>query len=326
MSPRQAQLGAVTAAIVLGAGIAGAPGAAAQDYPNRPIRLAVGFAPGGPADIPARFIAEKLQTRMGQPVLVENKPGAAGMIAMNDMLAQPRDGYNLQLCTYFDALNTVLYKNVAYRLSDIAPVTLIAKYYYLITLANAVPADNFDDFIRYAKARPGELLYGQVGAGSAQELVAHELEKTAGITMIGVPFKGSAQITQEEIAGRIHFQVGPPLVVAPYYKSGQLKVIAQTAPERLKGFPEVPTLIERGVDVTTFGWLGVCAAAGTPRPIIDVLNRNIGAIVQSDDYRAFTDKSGNIAVATTPEEFGDVLLDTVNHAAPYIREFHMQIE
>lgn len=317
------RLGWFIAAIMLGASIAGA---AAETYPTRAIRLLVGFTVGGPADVPARFIAERLQSKLGQPVLVENKPGAGGMIAFNDILSQPRDGYALQLCTYFDALNTLLYKNVSYTLSDIAPVTLVSKYYYLIALADAVPVNTFDEFIRYAKAHPGELLYGEVGAGSAQELVAHELEKTAGIKTIGVPFNGSAQITQEMLAGRIHFQVGPPISVVPFYKSGELKVVAVTSPQRLKSLPEVPTLIEQGVDVTTYGWLGICAASGTPKPIIELLNRHIVSIVESDEYRIFMDKVGNIAIATTPEEFGRVLIDTVNHATPYIREFKMQIE
>jgi len=156
-------LGFVIAGIVQGAALTGAT---AETFPSRPIRLIVGFTPGGPADVPARFIAEHLQTRLGQPVLVENKPGAGGMIALNDVLSQPRDGYTLQLCTYFDALNTILYKNVSYKLADIAPVTQIAKYYYLLTLAKSLPVDNFDDFLRYAKAHPSELLYGEVGAGS----------------------------------------------------------------------------------------------------------------------------------------------------------------
>jgi tripartite-type tricarboxylate transporter receptor subunit TctC len=313
----------VAAAILIGAGITCA---AAEDYPARPVRLLVGFGAGGSADIPARFIAQRLQPLLGQPVVVENKPGGAGMLALTDMLSQPRDGHSLQLCTYFDALNTILRKDVSYKLGDIAPVTLIAKYYYLLTLAKSVPADNFDEFIRYAKAHPGEIFYGQVGAGSAQELVAHQLEKTTGIKMIGVPFKGSNQLTEEQLAGRIHFQVAPPISVRPFYQSGELKVIAGTGPERLKDMPNVPTLIERGVDVTAFGWLGICAGAGTPKPIIDVLNRKIVSIVRSDEYQAFMDKSGDIAVATTPEEFGVVLADTVEHAAPYIREFHMQIE
>ena len=205
-------------------------GVADEPYPTRPIRLLVGFPAGGPTDIPARFIADRLSAQLGQKVFVEDKPGAGGMIALNDMLAQPKDGYNLQLCTYFDAINTLLYKNVSYRLSDIAPITLISKYYYLMALAKSVPVDTFDQFVTYAKAHPGDILYGTVGAGSTQELVAHELGKFAGIKMTKVPFKGSTEITQEMLAGRVHFQVGPSIAIAPYYKTGELKVMATTEP------------------------------------------------------------------------------------------------
>jgi tripartite-type tricarboxylate transporter receptor subunit TctC len=299
---------------------------AAEPYPNRPIRLVVGFLAGGPTDIPARFIADRLSTQLGQKVYVENKPGAGGMIALNDVLSQPRDGYTLQFCTYFDAINTLLYKNVSYKLADIAPVALVSKYYYLMALAKSVPVDTFDQFVSYAKVHPGDILYGTVGAGSTQELVAHELEKTAGIRMTKVPFKGANAITQEMLAGRIHFQVGPPIAIGPFYRSGELKVLASTSPERLKSFPDVPTLTERGFALTPFGWLGVCAGAGTPKPIIDLLNRHIVSITNSDEYREFLEKAGNIPVSTTPEEFGRVLVETVKDAAPYIREFHMQIQ
>ncbi|HZR61900.1 MAG TPA: tripartite tricarboxylate transporter substrate binding protein [Xanthobacteraceae bacterium] len=299
---------------------------AADTYPNRPIRLVVGFLAGGPTDIPARFIADRLSQQLGQKVYVENKPGAGGMIALNDVLAQPRDGYTLQFCTYFDAINTLLYKNVSYKLADIAPVALVSKYYYLMALSKSVPVDNFDQFISYAKAHPGDILYGTVGAGSSQELVAHQLEKSAGIKMTKVPFKGANVITQEQLAGRIHFQVAPPIAVGPFYTSGELKVLATTSPERLKSFPDVPTLTERGFALTPFGWLGVCAGAGTPQPIVDLLNRHIVSITKSDEYRAFLEKAGNIPVSITPEEFGRVIYKTVDDAAPYIREFHMQME
>jgi tripartite-type tricarboxylate transporter receptor subunit TctC len=301
-------------------------GVAAEPYPTRPIRLLVGFPAGGPTDIPARFIADRLSTQLGQKVFVEDKPGAGGMIALDDMLAQPKDGYNLQLCTYFDAINTLLYKNVSYKLSDIAPVTMVSKYYYLIALAKSVPADTFDQFVAYARAHPGDILYGTVGAGSTQELVAHELEKSAGIKMTKVPFKGSTEITQEMLAGRVHFQVGPTLAIAPYYKTGELKAVATTSPGRLKSFSEIPTLTERGYALSPYGWLGVCAVAGTPRPIVDLLNRHITSITQSDEYRHFLEKTGSIPAATTPEEFGRVFAQTVREAAPYVREFHMQIE
>ncbi len=318
-----ARLAALTGALVLANAVAAG---AAEPYPTRPIRLVVGFLAGGPTDIPARFIADHLSTQLGEKVYVENKPGAGGMIALNDVLAQPRDGYTLQFCTYFDAINTLLYKNASYKLADIAPVALVSKYYYLMALAKSVPVDTFDQFISYAKAHPGDILYGTVGAGSTQELVAHELEKTAGIRMTKVPFKGANVITQEMLAGRIHFQVAPPIAIGPFYRSGELKVLASTSPQRLKSFPDVPTLTERGFPLTPFGWLGVCAGAGTPKAIVDLLNRHIVSITRSDEYRDFLEKAGNIPVSTTPKEFGRVIVQTVEEASPYIREFHMQIE
>jgi tripartite-type tricarboxylate transporter receptor subunit TctC len=318
-----ARFGALAGALALANTVAAS---AAEPYPTRPIRLVVGFPAGGPTDIPARFIADRLTAQLGQKVYVENKPGAGGMIALNDVLTQPRDGYTLQFCTYFDAINTLLYKNVSYKLGNIAAVALVSKYYYLMALAKSVPVDTFDQFVSYAKAHPGDILYGTVGAGSSQELVAHELEKTAGIRMTKVPFKGASLITQEQLAGRIHFQVAPPIAVGPFYRTGELKVLAATSPERLKSFPDVPTLTERGFPLTPFGWLGICAGAGTPKPIVDLLNRHIVSITQSDEYREFLEKAGNIPMSTTPEEFGRILIQTVDEAAPTIREFHMQIE
>jgi tripartite-type tricarboxylate transporter receptor subunit TctC len=313
----------MAALIFFGASAASAGG---ETYPNRPIRLVVGFLAGGPTDIPARFIADRLTAQLGQKVYVENKPGAGGMIALNEVLAQPRDGYTLQLCTYFDAINTLLYKSVSYKLSDIAPITLISKYYYLIALAKSVPVDSFDQFVSYAKAHPGEILYGTVGAGSTQELIAHELEKIAGIRMTKVPFKGSNEITQEMLAGRVHFQVGPPIAIGPYYTSHQLNVLATTSPQRLKSFPDVPTLSERGFALTPYGWLGVCAGAGTPQPIIELLHRHIVSITQSDEYRQFMEKTGNIPASSTPAEFARIISETAKDAAPVIREFHMRIQ
>jgi len=314
--------GIIAAAIFLSSAVP----AAAQTYPARPVKLVVGFLAGGPTDIPARFIADRLSTRLGQKIYVENKPGAGGMIALNDVLAQPADGYSLSFCTYFDAINTLLYKNVSYKLADIAPITLVSKYYYLMALAKSVPVDTFKELVSYAKAHPGDILYGTVGAGSTQELVAHELEKTAGIRMTKVPFKGANQITQEMLAGRVHFQVGPPIAIGSFYQSGKLKVLATTSPQRLKSFPDIPALTELGYPLTPYGWLGVCAKAGTPKPIVDLLNRHIVSIVQSDEYQRFLEKAGNIPVSDTPEEFGKVIADTVNDAAPFIREFHMQIQ
>jgi tripartite-type tricarboxylate transporter receptor subunit TctC len=301
--------------------------ASAQEaYPSRPIRLVVGFGAGGPTDIPARFIAEKLGDALGQRVVVENKPAAAGMVATRDVLSQPRDGYTLLLCTHFEAINTAVYKNVLFKLDDVAPISLITKYYYGLALANAVPADDFESFVRYAKANPNEVSYATVGAGSAQEILARQLEKLTGIVMNRIPFRGGPQVVQELIAGRVHFYVSPTLAIVPQYQAKQIKILAVSAPERVKNLTEVPTLAEKGVNFVRYGWLGICAGAGTPQPILDQLQRQIAAIVATPDYRNLIEKAGSLAVSSTPQELRQVITQTLDDVAGSIREFGMQQE
>jgi len=300
------------------------PAQAADTYPSRPIRLVVGFGAGGPTDIPARFIADRLGSALGQPVIVENKPAAGGIVATRDVLAQPRDGYTLLLCTHFDATNVAVYRNASYQLSDIAPISLIAKYYYGLALANAVPADSFEAFVAYAKAHPGEVTYATVGAGSAQEIMARQLEKLTGVTLNRIPFRGGIGVVQELVAGRVDLYPSPTLAIMSQYQGKQLKILATTSPERLKNLPEIPTLKEKGFDFVRFGWLGVCAGAGTPEPIIKTLNQHIATIVAMPDYRALIENAGSIAMSTTPQEFGAVMQKTLDDVTPAVKEFGLQ--
>jgi tripartite-type tricarboxylate transporter receptor subunit TctC len=297
---------------------------AADTYPGRPIRLVVGFGPGGPTDIPARFIADKLGAALSQPVVVENRLGAGGIVAARDVLAQPRDGYTLLLCTHFDATNTAVYRNAGYQLSDLAPISLIAKYYYGLALTNSIPADDFASFVAYAKAHPGEVTYAIVGAASAQEIMARQLQKLTGVTMNRIPFRGGSQVVEELMAGRVDLYPSPTLAIMSQYRAKQLKIIATTSPERLTILPEIPTLREQGFDFVRFGWLGVCAGAGTPQPVIDTLNRHIAAIVAMPDYRALIENAGSIAMSSTPQELGDIMNRTRDEVAPTIQEFGLQ--
>jgi tripartite-type tricarboxylate transporter receptor subunit TctC len=311
--------------VCLGVLFAGSP-AFAADYPTKPIRLVVGFGAGGPTDIPARFIADKLGDKLGQRVVIENKPAAAGMIATRDVLAQPRDGYTLLLCTHFESINTAVYKNTGFKLSEIAPISLIAKYYYGLALSNAIPANDFKSFVGYAKAHPGDVSYATIGAGSAQEIIARQLEKLAGITMNRIPFRSGPQVIPEMVAGRVHFYVSPTLGIIQQYEGKQLKVLAASSPERLATLPQVPTLKEIGIDYVRFGWLGICAAQGMPQPIMDQLNRDIKEIVATADYRAMIERAGSLAVSSTPQELGTVITQTLDEVAATIQEFGLQQE
>ena len=301
--------------------------AVAQDaFPMRPVRLVVGFGAGGPTDIPARFIADKLGALLGQRVIVENKPGAAGMLATRDVLGQSADGYNLLLCTHFESLNTVVYKNPGFKLADLAPISLIAKYYYGVTLSNSIPADTFEQFLQYAKAHPNEISYGTIGAGSAQEIMAREIEKLTGIAMNRIPFRTGSQVMPDLMAGRVHLYVSPTIGVLPQHNAKQVKILATTSPERLKSMSEVPTLREKGLNYVRFGWLGVCAKAGTPQPITDKLQRHIAAIVATPGYRELIEKGGSLPESSTPQQLGQVIAQTVDEVASTIREYGLQQE
>jgi tripartite-type tricarboxylate transporter receptor subunit TctC len=295
-------------------------------YPTRPVRLVVGFGAGGPTDIPARFIADKLGSLLGHRVIVENKPGAAGMLATRDVLAQPADGYNLLLCTHFESINTVLYKNPGFKLSDLAPISLIAKYYYGMTVSNSVPAENWEQFVQYVKLHPHELSYITIGSGSAQEIMARQLEKLTGITMNRVPYRGGPQVLQDLIGGRVQFYVAPTIAVLTQHDGKQLKVLAVSSPERLKSAPAIPTLREKGLDFVRYGFLGICAAKGTPQQILDLLHKHIAAIVATPEYRDLIEKGGSLPESSTPAQLGQVITQTVTDVEATIREFGLQQE
>ena len=299
--------------------------ALAQPYPEKPLRLVVGFSAGGPTDLPARYIADRLGAALGQRVIVENRTGAGGQIATQDVLSKPRDGYNLLLCTHFEGINLAIYKNAAYTLADIAPITQISLYYYAAAVANSVPAKTWEEFVAYAKANPGKLNYGMTGRGSAQEILALELGKLTGIEMTGIAYKGGADVMNDLLPGRLQFYVSPTLGVLPHYKAGKLRLIAVTSPERLAAMPDIPTLGEKGLPFVRYGWLGVCAGAGTPPPVIALLNRDIGALVRSPEYRELIEKAGSVAVASTPDELGQILRETYEQTARIAAEFNLHL-
>jgi tripartite-type tricarboxylate transporter receptor subunit TctC len=298
---------------------------AADDYPSRPIRLVLGFTAGGPTDIPARLLAERLTASLGRPVVVENKPGAGAMLATLDVLSRPRDGHDLLLCTYFDAVNTLIYRNVKYRLSDLVGISLIAKYSYAVTVSNAVPAQNLAELIAYTKANPGRVNYGHLGAASTQNLLAKRLAKLTGMAMTPIPYKGTPEALQELIAGRTHVMIAPPLAVVPMYEGGQVRVLAVTGAERMASMPNVPTLAESGIALVAYAWLGVCAGSLRP-PSSSSSTAAIGQIVNSAEYRDLLEKSGSVAVSSTPQQFQELITQTASDAAPVIQEFGLQVD
>ena len=300
--------------------------ASAEDYPARPVRIVVGFTAGGPLDVPVRFIAERLSKSIGKSVVVENKPGAGSMLATLDVLSQPRDGYNLLACTYFDPVNTLLYKKARYKVADLQPISLISRYDYAFAVSKNLSAKTFGELVQYAKDNSGKLNYGHLGIGSTQNLVAKRLEKITGMKMTAIPYKGAADAMQEIVAGRLDMFVGPPFVVMPLFDAAKINVLAVSGKERLVSAPDVPTLTESGIPVVAFAWLGMCAGAGTPQPIIELLNSKLVPILNSEEYRTLMSRSGSVPTSSTPLDMQVVINETVKDAAPLIEEFDLYLD
>ncbi|MBU8542589.1 MULTISPECIES: Bug family tripartite tricarboxylate transporter substrate binding protein [Roseomonadaceae] len=305
--------------------LCGMPAVAQEAWPTRPVRLVVGFPAGGPTDIPARIIAEKLRSQLGQPLVVENRSGAGGRIALDHVLSQPRDGHTLLVCTYIDALNTMSASR-PYGLGEMAPISQITRAYYALVVPNSVPATNVAEFVALAKARPEGMAFGHVGPASMPNLVARMFEGAAGVTMVEVPYRGTPPVLQDLIAGRLQLFVGPLVNTMPLAQGGQVRAIGVTSPERLGVAPGVPTLTEQGMNLVAFGWLGICGGAGTPPAVVRRVNELVTAAVASPEYRTAVEGTGAAAVSSTPEELGRLMQDTVTQYGAVIRRFNIQMD
>lgn len=305
-------------ALVLSAGFAF--DAFGQSYPTQPIRMLVPYGGGGPSDTVARTLAEPMTKSLGQPVVVENKTGAAGRIAMNELLSRPKDGHTLHQCSYIDANNTVVLKNPGYKLDDIQPITLVSKSYYAFTVAASVPANSLREFVNYAKAQDGGLNYGRVGPGGITELLVRQFAHLAGFKATGVTFRGTHEALQEMMGGRLHFVIGPINLSMPLHETKKVKVLAMTSPERLSVAPDVPTFLEQKVPIVNFGWWGMCTAAGVPKPIVDQLNQHVIEAVNQSIYRTVMDRNGMIAATSSVGEARRVMAETAENTGKLMRD------
>jgi tripartite-type tricarboxylate transporter receptor subunit TctC len=296
------------------------------NYPNRPIRIIVGYSAGGSTDLPARYIAEKLSAMLGQRVLVENRPGASGMIGAKAALAAPRDGYTLFACGYLDAVNSVISRSAEFKVDDIAGVTLIARYDYVVAASADSDLKSWESLVTRAKGKPDSVSYGHLGPASSQFFMAKQIEKIANVTLTGVPYKASNDAMVDVIGRRIDIFAGPPIVVGPLLQSNQAVALAVTGNERLATLPNVPTLKEKGTSVVATAWLGLCGGAGVPKPIIEFLSTKIRSIIDSEEYRVLLQKFGSVAVSATPAEVDRINKETAADAAVVAKENNITVE
>jgi len=279
--------------------------ALAQDYPTKPLRLIAPFAPGGPTDLFARLMGAKLGERLGQPVLVENRPGSGGSVGAEVAAKAAPDGYTLILVSSSFAVNATLYPKLPYdTLKDFAPVTLLASAPFVLVAHTSVPADSVRELIALAKAKPGALNYGSGGSGSGPHIVAELFKSQASVDIVHIPYKGTGPLIAALVAGDVQLAFGNMFALVPQVKSGRLKAIAVTGRERSSALPEVPTVGESGLPgFEAVGVHGLLAPAGTPKRVIDRLNAECVAILRSPEMRAQLASDGADAVGNTPEQY-----------------------
>ena len=275
-------------------------------YPNKPLRLIVPFAPGGSTDIFARLIAERAQGPLGQPVVVENRAGAAGNIGANEVAKGAPDGYTLLMATTgVMAINNVLYKNMTYDAAkDLEPVLYVASITNVLIVPPDSPAKNVAELIALAKKEPGKLTFASSGAGASTHMTAELFKAMTGTDIVHVPYKGSGPAMPDLMSGRVNMMFENAPGAVSHIKAGKLRALAQTGLKRSKALPDVPTVAESGVPgYESLSWSGIAVAAGTPKAVIEKLNRDLNTVLAMPDMRQKIEEQGADVIGGPPEVF-----------------------
>jgi tripartite-type tricarboxylate transporter receptor subunit TctC len=283
----------------------------AQPFPSKPLRIIVPFTPGSATDTMARPVADKLQQALGQPVVVENRPGAGGSIGTAALAKSPADGYTLAVVSTGHVVNHVLYANLQYdTLKDFAGVAPLAGLPSVLVVSPALGVRTVKQLVDAAKAKPGQLNYATAGIGSGAHISAEKFRMAAGIDAVHVPLKGSPESVTETMGGRTQFTWTPITTAAGQIRAGQLLALAVSTPRRSAAFPEVPTIAEAGFPAGEFNfWVGMIAPAGTPRDVLARLNTEINRALGAPDMVERLAKLGAEPMAMSAEQFDAFMRD-----------------
>ncbi|MGH8664857.1 MAG: Bug family tripartite tricarboxylate transporter substrate binding protein [Burkholderiales bacterium] len=308
-----------------------APGgaAAADAYPSRPIRMIVAFAPGGGTDIIARIVAQGIGAALKQQVVVENRPGAGGNIGTELAARSAPDGYTLITSgTGAHAINPSLYAHIPYdAIKDFTPVSLVASTPYLMVVHPSVPAKTVREFIALAKAKPGSINMASSGNGGMPHLAGELFQLMADVRLTHVPYKGTGAVFPDLIGGHVQVLFGDIVATSPHVRSGKLRALGITSPQRSANLPEIPTIAESGVPgYDAVGWFGAFAPAGTPKDIVARLNAAIRDHVQRPEVKARLSSLGADVVASTPETFAEKQRADLERWAKVIKAANVKVE
>ncbi len=287
--------------------------AVAQDYPNKPIRWVVPYTPGGFTDNVTRMVSAKVQTILGQPIVIENKPGANSIIGADFVAKAAPDGYTLLTTITAHAANATLYQGkLPFDHKALVPISLVAISPLILTSSKQFPAKNVAELIVYAKANPGKVAFGSSGIGAAAHLTSELLQHTTGVQMIHVPYKGTAPALADLMANNIQLLVDVPSSMMPHVRAGKVNALAMFADKRLPSAPEVPTIVEAGgPPIQSSSWVMYFAPPGTPPAIVDKLSKAVAQALQSPEIVARFNELGIIPMGKNPAETAKFLEDEV---------------
>ncbi len=304
--------------------------AAAQDYPSKPIRMVVGFPPGGGTDVVARIITPRLSELLGQSVVIENRPGATGTMAAGQVAKSAPDGYTVMMGhVSVNAIAPSLFKNLSYDvIKDFEPMAIAAAVPHFVVVHPSVPVKSLRELIAYLKARPGKLTYPSAGNGSMPHLAGEVFKAQAGVDLLHVPYKGSGQSMADLLGGQhvVAFDTMP--ASAPHVRSGKLRPLAVSSAQRLPAFPDVPTAREAGMpDYVITTWYGVFAPAGTPKAIVGRLHADIVKAMQTPEVKAKLEGIGaDGSVSRSPEEYAALVKSDTQRYARVIKDIGLKID
>jgi tripartite-type tricarboxylate transporter receptor subunit TctC len=298
-----------------------------QTYPSRPVRIIVGFAPGGATDIQARLMGQWLSDRLGQQFIIENRAGASGNIGTEAVAKASADGYTLLQVVTPNAINAALYTHLNFDfIRDIAPVICSARLAYLVVVHPSVPVRTIPEFIKYAKANPGKLNYGSAGTGTPQNISCELFKMMAGVDLVHVPYRGGALATTDLIGGHLQVIFSPVSESIEHVKAGELRALAVTTATRLDVLPDIPTVAEFVPGYEASGFAGIGAPRNTPAEIIDRLNKELNAGLADAKVKSRIVELGGTVLGGSPSEFGTILSEAIEKWAKVIKFAGINVE
>ena len=299
----------------------------AQTYPTRPVRLIVPVAPAGASDITARLIGQWLSERLGQPFIIENRPGAGNSIGTEAVVRAPADGYTLLLVGGFNAVNATFYDKLNYNfIRDIAPVASIVRTPFVMVVNPSVPAKSVPEFIAYAKANPGRITFGSAGIGGSNHLARELFKFMAGVNMVHVPYRGIAPALNDLLGGQVQVTFASMPSSIEYISAGRLRALAVTTVSRAEALQDIPTVGEFVPGYEASAWFGIGAPKATPAEIIEKLNKEVNAALADPRMKARIVDLGGDVLALSPADFGKLIADETEKWGKVIRALNIKAD